>query len=101
MLVWKYRYKRLPFGAASTGKMFQYKINEIFKNLPNVFAIADDILLLDYDIDGKDHDNMLWQVLQICRQVNLKLNKDICHFRCTSVPFFGEVISRHGLQPNP
>ena len=25
--------------------------------------------------------------LQTCRQVNLKLNKDKCHFRCTSVSF--------------
>ena len=27
------------------------------------------------------------------------LNKDKCHFRCISVPFFGE-ISRHGVQPD-
>ena len=40
-------------------------------------------------------------MLQIYRQVSLKLNKDKCHFRCTSVPFFGEVISRHDVQPNP
>ena len=33
--------------------------------------------------------------------VNLKLNKDKCHFRCTSVPFIGEVISRPGVQPDP
>ena len=32
---------------------------------------------------------------------NLKLSKDKCHFRCTSVPIFGEVMSRHGIQPNP
>ena len=40
-------------------------------------------------------------MLQICRHVNLKLNKEKCHFRCTSVPFFGEVISKHVVQPNP
>ena len=33
--------------------------------------------------------------------MNLNLNKDKCHFRCTSVPFFSEVISRYGVQPNP
>ena len=38
----RYKYKRLPFGAAPTGDMFQHKIDEIFKNLPNVFGIADD-----------------------------------------------------------
>ena len=42
----RYRYKRLPFAAVLTGDMVQRKIAEIFKNLPNVFAIADDILVV-------------------------------------------------------
>ena len=70
--------------------MFQQKIDEIFKDLPNVFGIADDILVLGYDSDDKDHDDTLQKVLQICRQVNTKKykNKDKCCFRWTSVPFF-------------
>ena len=97
----RYRYKRLPFGAAPTGDIFQQKIDDIFQILPNVFGITDDVLVVDYDNDSKDHDEMLQQVLQICGHVNLKLNKDQCHFRCTSVPFFGEVISRCGVQAVP
>ena len=76
---------RLLFGATPTGDMFQSKIDEIFKNLPNVFGIANDILVVGYDSDGKDHDDTLQRVLQICRQVNLKVNKDKCHFRCSEV----------------
>ena len=34
------------------------KIDRIFKDLPNVFHIADDILVVVYDSDGKDHDDM-------------------------------------------
>ena len=97
----RYRNKRLPFRAAPTGDMFQWKIGKIFKDLPNVFAIANDILVVGYDSDGKDHNETIWQVLQICRHVNLKLNKDKCHFKCISVPFFGEGISSHAIQPNP
>ena len=81
--------------------MFPCRIDEKLKNLPNVFGIADNLLFVGYDTGGKDHDEMLQQVLQICRQVNLKLNKNKCHFRCTSVPFFDEVISRHRMQLNP
>ena len=66
----RYRYKILLFGAAPTGDMFQHKIDEIFKNLPNVFGITDDILVVGYDADGNDHDKTLWQLLQICRNVN-------------------------------
>ena len=29
----------------------------IFKNLPNVFGIVDDILVVVYDTDGKDHED--------------------------------------------
>ena len=72
----RYRYKRLPFGPAPTGIIFQYKTDKIFKNLPNVFGIADDILVVVYDIDGKDHDETLQPVLQLFKQVNLKFNKD-------------------------
>ena len=31
--------------------MFQAKINKILKGLPNVFGIADDILIVGYDTD--------------------------------------------------
>ena len=55
--------------------MFQWKINEMLKNLPNVFGIADDILDLGYGSDSKDHDEMLWQVQQIFRHVTLNVTK--------------------------
>ena len=67
--------------------------------MPNVFSITDDILVVGYKENGRDHDETVQKVLQRCREVNLKLNKDKCHFRCTSVPFFGEVILRIRVQP--
>ena len=69
--------------------------------MPNVFGIADDILVMGYNEDGTDHDKAVYNVLRWCREVKLKLNKDKCHFRCTSIPFFGKVISRRGIQPDP
>ena len=66
----------------------------------NVFGIADDILVIGYDKDGADHDEAVYNVLRQCQDVNLKLNKDKCHFRCTLIPFFGEVVSRDGVQPD-
>ena len=39
------RFTRLPFGMVSAGNMLQQKINEIFKDLPNVSGIADEILI--------------------------------------------------------
>ena len=39
--------------------MFQWKIDEIFKEVPNVFGVADDILMIGYDVVSRDHDKML------------------------------------------
>ena len=49
------QFGRLQFATAPVGDMFQLKIDEIFKDLLNVFGIADDILVIGYDSDGKDH----------------------------------------------
>ena len=81
--------------------MFQCKIDEIFNDMPNVFGIADDILVIGYDKDRMDHNKAVHNVLRQCHEVNLKLNKDKCHFRCTSIPFFSEVVSREGIHPDP
>ena len=81
--------------------MFQCKIDEIFSEMPNVFGIIDDILVIGYNENGADHDVAVHMVLKQCEEVNLKLNKEKCHFRCMSIPFFVEVISQYGVQPEP
>ena len=93
----RYRYKHLPFRAVSAGDMFHCKIDEIFNDILNVFGIAGDILVVGYDKHESDHDKAVYKVLRQCQDVNLKLNKEKCHFRCTSIPFFGEVVSRDGM----
>ena len=94
----RYRYKHLPFGAAPVGDMFQHKINETFND---ILGIADNILVIGYDKDGTDHDETVDRVLKCSEDVNLKLNKEKCHVRCTAIPFFGEIVSRDGMQPDP
>ena len=88
----RYRYKWVPFGAASAGNMVQRKIYDIFKELPNMFVISDDIIVVGYDNKNMDHGNTLRSVLLICRKVNLKLNKGKFHLRFSSVPLFGMII---------
>ena len=58
-------------------------------------------MVIGYDKNGADHDAVVYKVLQRCEEVNLKLNKEKCHFRCTSIPFFGEVILRRRVQLDP
>ena len=49
-------------------------MNEIFKELPNAFSIADDILIVGYDDIGADHDITLCMLLQICWKENFLVN---------------------------
>ena len=55
----RYWFTRLPFIVAPIGDMFQKKIDEILIDLPNVFVSADDILIVGYDTNGRDHDETL------------------------------------------
>ena len=71
--------------------MFQ-EIHKLFNGVPDVFCIADDILIVEFDDLCCEHDTTLDKVLRICTQGNLKLNKDKCLFRCINIPFFSEVI---------
>ena len=96
-----YQYKCLPFRAVPASIMFQCKLDKIFSDMPNMFGILDDILVISYNEDEVDHDAAVRKVLQQCEEVNFKLNKEKYHFRCMSIPFFGEVISRKGVQPDP
>ena len=78
---------RLPFGAAPAGDMFQKKIDELFSDIPNVLGIDDDTWTAGFDVDGRDQEGRLEQVLCRCRQANLKLNKVKCLFRQTCIPY--------------
>ena len=52
--------------------------------MPNVFGIADDILIADFEEWGKHHDEML----------------EMCSCRCMSTPFFDDIISQQGVSPD-
>ena len=60
----KYQYKWLLLRATLAGNMFQWKIDKIFSDMPNVFGIADDILVIGYDKDGADHDEAVYSMLR-------------------------------------
>ena len=74
----RYQYKHLPFGAVPAGNMFQHKIDKIFNDMPNIFGIADNILVIGYGKNRADHDKAVYSMLKQCQDVNLKLNKGKC-----------------------
>ena len=54
-----YRFNRLPLKVALTGEIFQQEFYKIFKDMSNIFGIADDILIEGHYAGDRDHEIIL------------------------------------------
>ena len=86
----RYSYTRLPFGIASAPEVFQNFIVNLFQDIEGVEVIVDDLVVWGEDVE--QHDVRLKQVLDHCRERNLKLNREKCHFRVSEVHYVGHVL---------
>ena len=67
--------------------------------MPNVFGIADDILIIGYEDNSTKHDRPLCRILQIWRKDNVKQRQ--MPFQMHECPFLWEIISKCGMKPDP
>jgi len=95
----RYRFLRLPYGIKSAPEVFSRTIVEIFENLKGVETYVDDILI--HAKTEEEHDRRLRAVLEKCREVGLRLNKDKSRFKQTQITFLGHVITENGLKADP
>ena len=58
MSIWKVQIHMITIWCG-TSRHHTPKIGKIFKDLSNVFGIADKILIVGYDADGRDHNRSL------------------------------------------
>ena len=56
------RFKRMPFGLSSASEVLQQRNEETFGDIPNVFIVADDIIIAGSD--ESEHDKALHAVMQ-------------------------------------
>ena len=92
-----YRYKRLPFGIASSPALFQRIMDIILQGLDHVASIQDDILITGKDDD--EHIKNLDSVLTRLDHFGLRLQQGKCKFMQKSVTYMGCVISASGISP--
>ena len=92
-----YRYKRLPFGIASSPALFQRTMDIILQGLDHVASIQDDILITGKDDD--EHIKNLDSVLSRLDHYGLRLQLSKCKFVQKSVTYMGCVISARGISP--
>lgn len=94
----RHKFLRLPFGITSASEVFHKKMYENFDDLPGVCLFIDDILV--YGSTKEEHDHRLRKVLDRCRDLNIKLNKDKCKFGLTEIKYLGHKITQRGIYPD-
>ena len=64
-------------------------------------AIADDIIMFGFKEHSSDHDNTARKVLDKARSVGMWFNPTKCQFKRKQVKFFGLILTREGVIPDP
>ena len=94
-----YCYLRVPMGASLSSDVYQFKIDEIFEDIPQCVGTADDIVIFGYN--DHDHDQTLYAVLDRSHKVGMKFNPDKCKFKRDNISFYGVILSTDGVKADP
>lgn len=101
----RYVWKRLPFGLSCSPEIFQAKLQQALHGLKGIEVLVDDILCVGRGATNEeavaDHNKNLEALLERCRNKGIKLNRSKSKLNQTEVCFFGHVLSRDGLKPDP
>ena len=95
----RYKFNRLPFGISSAPEVFQKAMNQVFEGLDGVAVIVDDILV--WGKDDQEHDQRVLSMLERARQANLKLKKEKCDIRVSTLSYIGHQLTCDGVKPDP
>ena len=86
-------------GICVAQELFQKKMDRIFEGLPGVHIIVDDILVAGSTVE--EHDDRLRVTLATARKKGIKFNPKKIQRCSTEVKFFGEMLTKDGLKPDP
>lgn len=95
----RFCFTRFPFGITDGSEIFQEVMKTMFRELPGVEVIIDDILI--HAATRVEHDRRLRAVLTRIRASGLKLNRKKVKYAQPEVEYFGHYISREGYRPHP
>ena len=88
-------------GASLSSDVYQYKVDGHLEHIENCVAITDDIITFGFNPDVSDQDATVRQIMNKAKQVGMKFNPAKGQFKHEEVKFFGMVLNRQGIVPNP
>ena len=93
------RYCVLTMGTTPASGELTKALRPLFQGIKEVHVIHDDVLIATET--EKHHERVLNRVLRIIENSGMTLNIDKCLFYQKEVPFWGVILSEHGMRPNP
>ena len=88
-----------------SSEIFQTRLQQSLDGLDGVYCVADDIMITgngSTEEEAKlDHDVKLKCLLERCRTVGIRLNRDKMKLHQTGVTFLGHLVTAEGLKPDP
>ncbi|QRW23612.1 Retrotransposable element Tf2 protein [Rhizoctonia solani] len=93
-----FEYLVMPFGLTNAPAAFQDMMNEIFRDLLDVYVIIylDNILV--FSLNKEDHKIHVQEVLRRLQDNNLFCNIKKCHFHVKKIDYLGFIISKFGIE---
>ena len=93
------RYTRLTMGTKPASGELNKALIPLFAHLPDAHVIHDDIIVASKS--KEEHLKVLEMVMEVIKESGLSLNAEKCIFAQDSVPFWGMIISKDGVHPDP
>ena len=89
----------MPFGLRMSQDIFQFKIDETYRDCLGAIGIADDVTV--HGKSDKEHDLHLHETMERTRQAGIKLNDEKCVVKTKECNFFGMLYTPNGVKPSP
>jgi len=96
-----FEYRVMPFGLTNAPAVFQHLMNDILRDLLDIYCVVylDDILI--YSENDTDHSNHVKAFLERLKEHDLFAKLEKCQFSVKSVEFLGYKISSSGIGMDP
>ena len=94
-----FQFRRLAMGMQNSAQSFQRMVQDVLRDMPNVFVYLDDILV--YSKTKKEHLETLEELFNRLNAAGLTLALDKCRFGVEKLSYLGYEVSASGISPIP
>ena len=93
-------FTKMPFGLNEAQYFFQFYMDQNFRDInPTTNLIMYDVMV--HGETEEEHNQNLLQVLNKCKEIQLKLNPEKCVFGKPEVKFYSYIVGKAGLKADP